>query len=52
MYNREEIKRTELDQVTERFRKVIEATKDRRETMIIEPKGKTLYHVNRTMLHR
>lgn len=52
MYNREEIKRTELDQVTERFRKVIEATKDRREPMLIEAKGSTLYKVNRSLVRR
>ena len=53
MYNREEIKRTELDQVTERFRKVIEATRnDRREPMLIEAKGSTLYKVNRSLVRR
>lgn len=53
MYNREELRSVELREVAERFRRTYEATKaDRREPMLIEAKGSTLYKVNRSLVRR
>lgn len=53
MDNRETIRKIELDLVTERFKKMYDVTRDRNtNTTIIEPKGSTLYKVNRSLIHR
>lgn len=48
----QELKRFELDLVTERFRKALRATSGRRDIMPIERKGSTLYKVNRNRIAR
>lgn len=52
MDNRETIKKIELDLVTERFKKMYDVTRDRNRVIAIEPKGSTLYKVNRSLIHR
>jgi hypothetical protein len=52
MSDRELLKQTELDLVTERFRRVLRATSGRREITPIERKGNTLYKVNRDRIAR
>lgn len=51
--NQEEYLKDRLDEATERLRKAVRSTRDRdRPTWIVNPKGKTMYSIRRSISER